>query len=314
MRIEFIRREDLPALAAFCQRNIEHDEFTRPLIEDKTFGDPHFDAELNLVGRSGDRIVAFMPGLCKERQGRPTGWIKWFAVDRDRRREGLGSLMLEEMERRLMERGAGEIRVSDCAPNYLQPGVDPRNTAAAAFLLRRGYVKGGDFFHMEADLKGRDWSTAEGEQRPKQERILQREGFSFRRLEPDDREPFLDFLGGDRREDAYRVDACYRQDPISCHIALRKGSIVAYAQYDVDRPGWFGAMRTAEQYRRAKGLGTILFKRCMADMERLGYEKALIGWVAPLYFYARVADARVCRTMWLFTKKLSASGSAPSAS
>ena len=84
----------------------------------------------------------------------------------------------------------------------------------------------------------------------------------------------------------------------------REGAITAYAQYDVDRPGWFGAMRTAEIYRRAKGLGTILFRRCMADMRRLGYEKALIGWVAPLYFYAKVANARVCRTMWLMTKKL----------
>ena len=298
MKIETIRRTDVEHLCRFCDRNIEHDAFTQQLLEDKTFGDPHFDAELNLVGRDGKRIVAFMPGLCKDRQGRITGWIKWFAVDRGRRREGLGTKILEEMERRLRERGAGEIRVSDCAPNYLQPGVDPRNTEAAAFLLQRGYARSGDFFHMEADLGGRDWSTADGERR------LAQEGFDFRRLEPADREGFLDFLGGNRREDAYRVEACYRQDPVSCHIALREGSIVAYAQYDVDRPGWFGAMRTAEQFRRAKGLGTILFKRCMADMRRLGYEKALIGWVAPLYFYAKVADARVCRTMWLMTKEL----------
>jgi len=305
MNIDIIRREDLPALGQFCNRNIAYDTFTAPLIEDKTFGDPHFDPELALVGREGDEIIAFMPGLFKDRKGRPTGWIKWFAVNRNRRREGLGSRLLEEMERRLRERGAREIRVSDCAPNYLQPGVDPRNTESAAFLLRRGYVKAGDFFHMEADLSARDWETTKAEQRLKAER------FEFRRLEPDDREPFLVFLGGDRREDAYRVDACFRQDPVSCHIALRDNEIVAYAQYDVDRPGWFGAMRTAEEFRRAKGLGTILFRRCMADMRRLGYEKALIGWVAPLYFYARVADARACRTMWLFTKSLSVSGSAP---
>jgi GNAT superfamily N-acetyltransferase len=309
MEITTIRGEDLEALSDFCNRNIEYDHFTPPLIEDKTFGDPHFDAELNLVGRSGGRIVAFMPGLFKDRQGRPTGWIKWFAVDQDRRRQGIGSRLLEEMERRLRERGAEEIRLSDCAPNYLQPGVDPRNTAAAAFLLRRGYIKSGDFFHMEADLSGRDWSTAEGERR------LSEEGFAFRRLEPIDREPFLNFLaGGSRREDAYRVVKCYLQNPISCHIALQDDKVVAYAQYDVDRPGWFGAMRTIEKYRRTKGLGTILFRRCMADMQRLGYPKALIGWVAPLYFYAKVADARVCRTMWLFTKNLSASDSAPAVS
>jgi len=308
MNIDIIRREDLPVLSDFCNRNIEHDTFTPPLIEDKIFGDPHFDPELALVGKEKGRILVCVPGLFKNRNGRPTGWIKWFAVDGKRRREGIGTKLLEEMERRLRERGAEEIRISDCAPNYLQPGLDPRNTEAVAFLLRRGYVKAGDFFHMEADLSARDWGTADGEQR------LAGEGFEFRRLEPADREPFLDFLAGDRREDAWRVDACYRREPISCHIALRDGRIVAYAQYDVDRPGWFGAMHTAEIYRRTRGLGTILFRRCMADMRRLGYEKALIGWVAPLYFYAKAADARVCRTMWLFTKKLSTSDSIPGAS
>jgi GNAT superfamily N-acetyltransferase len=298
MDITTITREDLTALSDFCNQNIEHDQFTPQLIEDKTLGDPHFDPESVLVGREKNRIVAFMPGLWKEKGGRLTGWIKWFAVDKARRREGFGSLLLDELENRFRQRGVEEIRVSDCAPNYLQPGVDPRNTEAVAFLLKKGYVKTGDFFHMDVRLAGLDLDTQEAE------RTLGEEGFSFGRLESGDRPGFMDFLGGDPREDAYRVDKCYQQQPISCHVALRDDEIVAYAQYDVDRPGWFGAMRTAEKFRRAKGLGTILFKRCLADMRRLGYDKALIGWVAPLYFYAKVVDARVCRTMWLLTKRL----------
>ncbi len=298
MEINAVQRQALQTLSDFCNQNIEHDLFTPELIEDKIFGDPHFDAELALVGREKGHIIAFMLGLFKDRKGRPTGWIKWFAVQKQRRREGIGTQLLEEMERRLGERGAEEIRISDCAPNYLQPGIDPRNTTAVAFLLRRGYAKTGDFFHMETELAELDLET---EQR---EKALGEEGFSFRRLELQDREGFLAFLGGDPREDAYRVDKCYRQEPISCHIALGEGKIVAYAQYDVDRPGWFGGMRTAEEFRRTKGLGTILFKRCLADMRQLGYRSALIGWVAPLYFYAKLTDARVCRTMWLMMKSL----------
>lgn len=298
MEITTIAREDLAALSHFCNQNIEYDQFTPELIEDKTFGDPHFDPELALASKERDRIIAFMPGLCKEKNGRMTGWIKWFAVEKGRRREGIGSRMLEELERRFRKNGVQEIRVSDSAPNYLQPGIDPRNTEAVAFLLQKGYDKTGDFFHMEAELARQDLETQE------REKALEGEGFSFRRLEPGDRQGFMAFLGGDPREDAYRMDKCYRQEPVSCHIALRGNKIVAYAQYDVDRPGWFGAMRTAEKFRRTKGLGTILFKRCLADMRQLGYQKALIGWVAPLYFYSKVAEARVCRTMWLMTKKL----------
>lgn len=298
MDITTIVPGDLPALSRFCNQNIEYDRFTAELIEDKTFADPHFDPENVLVSKEGDRIVAFMPGLCKEKNGRRVGWIKWFAVERNRRLQGIGSLLLEELEDRFRKQGVQQIRVSDCAPNYLQPGIDPRNTAAVAFLLRRGYAKTGDFFHMETELAELDLET---EQR---EKSLEEEGFSFRRLELQDREGFLAFLGGDPREDAYRVDKCYRQEPISCHIAIGEGKIVAYAQYDVDRLGWFGGMRTAEEFRRTKGLGTILFQRCLADMRRLGYRSALIGWVAPLYFYAKLTDARVCRTMWLMTKSL----------
>ena len=298
MEITTISREDLAALSHFCNQNIEFDHFTPELIEDKTFGDPHFDPESVLAGREKGKIVAFMTGLFKERKGRPTGWIKWFAVEKDRRQEGIGSQLLHQLEDRFRARGVQEIRVSDCAPNYLQPGIDPRNTEAVAFLLKKGYSKTGDFFHMEVQLAGLDLETGE------RERVLGAEGFSFRRLDPQDRQGFMAFLGGDPKEDSYRVDTCYRQRPISCHIALHESKIVAYAQYDVDRPGWFGAMRTAEEFRRAKGLGTVLFKRCMADMDRLGYQKVLISWVAPLYFYAKVADARVCRTMWLLTKSL----------
>ncbi len=298
MEVTTITRGDLSVLSDFCNQNIEFDHFTPQLIEDKTYGDPHFDPESTLVCKENGRIVAFMPGLWKEKVGRRIGWIKWFAVEKARRRKGIGSQLLEELEAHFRKHGVRQIRVSDCAPNYLHPGIDPRNTEAVAFLLKKGYSKTGDFFHMEADLAAQDWKTDE------QEAILETEGFSFRRLKPEDREDFMSFLGGDPREDDYRVTKCYRQKPISCHIALHEGNVIAYAQYDVDRPGWFGGMRTAEEFRRARGLGTVLFKRCMADMRRLGYGKALIGWVAPLYFYAKVADARVCRTMWLLTKSL----------
>jgi mycothiol synthase len=300
MKITAILRDDLPALSDFCNRNIEFDQFNPELIEDKTFNDPHFDPELVLVAKKKDQIIAFMPGLWKEKDGRLVGWIKWFAVEKQRRRERIGSRLLEELEARLREREVQEIRISDCAPNYLQPGIDPRNTETVAFLLRKGYSKTGDFFHMEAELAQLDLKT-----RPR-ERILEQEGFTFRRLEPRDRQALMSFRGGDPREEAYRTDKCLRQLPISCHIALLGGQLVAYARYDVDRPGWFGGMRTAEKFRQSKGLGTILLKRCLADMRGLGYEKALIGWVAPLYFYAKVVDARVCRTMWLLTKSLEA--------
>ena len=143
MDITTIAREDLADLSHFCNQNIEYDQFTPQLIEDKSFGDPHFDTENVLVGKEEGKIVAFMPGLWKQKEDRRIGWIKWFAVERERRREGIGSRLLEELEARFRKHGVQEIRISDSAPNYLQPGIDPRTRRPWLFCSRRGMRRQG---------------------------------------------------------------------------------------------------------------------------------------------------------------------------
>jgi hypothetical protein len=55
---------------------------------------------------------------------------------------------------------------------------------------------------------------------------------------------------------------------------------------------------------RQHGIGTVLLKRCLADMKSAGLETARIGWVGPVGFYARVLGARVERVYWFYRKAL----------
>ena len=66
MDITTIAREDLADLSHFCNENIEYDQFTPELIEDKSFGDPHFDPENVLVGKEENKMgtVELIPDKC----------------------------------------------------------------------------------------------------------------------------------------------------------------------------------------------------------------------------------------------------------
>ncbi len=53
---------------------------------------------------------------------------------------------------------------------------------------------------------------------------------------------------------------------------------------------------------RGQGIGVALLKRCLADLQRLGYRRAEIIWAGPISFYAKVVDACVGRVFWEWKK------------
>ena len=64
-----------------------------------------------------------------------------FAVDREHRRSGLGSMMLAEIEETFFGQVVqSEWRILNCSPYYFTPGLDPRYTEAFCFLQSRGYT------------------------------------------------------------------------------------------------------------------------------------------------------------------------------
>ena len=85
--------------------------------------------ELFLVGLvQGDLVASVMAGYEGHR-----GWVNYLAVAPAHRRKGLGRRLMEEVERRLLERGCPKLNMQ----------VRSSNTEAMAFYRRLGYVSDG---------------------------------------------------------------------------------------------------------------------------------------------------------------------------
>jgi len=52
------------------------------------------------------------------------------------------------------------------------------------------------------------------------------------------------------------------------------------------------------------GIGAVLLKRCLNDIQAQGLERAIIPWVGPVDFYARHVGAVVHRRFHRMVKRL----------
>jgi mycothiol synthase len=303
METRNLTENDLPALLDLCQRALPHDEFTLPLLRRRIFGDPEFAPQLQIAAFEGERLAGAMLGLRRAHDEGYGGALNLFAVDPPFRRQGLATRLLRELEERLRAEGAGSLVVGGAAPNYLWPGLDLRYTPAYCLLERNGYsVTGNNAVNMLVELPTRDWDTSAEEAR------LAADGFEIRRLEERDREAFSAYLTANWSRWWHDEGMNgYENNPVSVHIALRDGQICAFAAYNVEAfDGGFGPTGTDESLR-GKGIGRVLFHRCMRDLQQQGLAACEVCWTGPISFYARVADAWIHRSFYRMAKDLQGS-------
>ncbi len=278
------------------KREMIHDYLTDKLIDEKIWLDPNFNGDLALVAAEGGIAIGFIFGVLRGK----IGHIKFTVVEGPHRRKGIGSTLLEELEDRFKDLGASSIRINGSAPNYLNPGLDPRYTEAYVFFSERGYRVTGTDINMSVDLN-QNFDTSE------RERELLSESTEILRATTEDKEPVLDFVA--RTFPGWRdeVYVTFGNDPISIHIAKHKGKPIAFSAYDANNigTGWFGPMGTDPNFR-GKGIGGILLKRCLIDIRNQGHTRAVIPWVGPIGFYAKEVGANISRLFWKMEKELTA--------
>jgi predicted N-acetyltransferase YhbS len=287
---------DLPALAELCRRSLR-DAVTPAVLERLLLAEPGLRPELQLGLWNGPRLVGAALGSLRDSARGRAGGPRLLLVEPDLRLHGFGSGLLAELERRLVAAGAAELRVGGLPPNYLWPGLDPRDTAALCMLERRGYTRAGEAVNMEVDLAARPaWWTPDDEARLPA-------GWRIRRGEERDREPLAAWVG-ERFGELWVWEARAALDlrPAGVFVAERDGQIGGFACHSVSGlPGTFGPTGTDEALRGA-GLGKDLLLRCLADLREQSYGRVEIGWVGPVAFYSRVADAAINRVFWFYTK------------
>ncbi len=299
MKMRQLRDSDIEALLALWNRNMRYDQLTPELLEEKVWDDNDFSEELALVVEHENTIIAFIMGLIRNGMPEKAGFIKLLVVDEKFQRRGIGSRLVKEVEQRLKAGGAPVVRVCESAPNYLNPGIDARYTRGMVFFEKQGYERIGETWNMEADLSRESFDTEAEEQR------LAGQGIEIRRAIMGDWEDLETLLQRHWPAWIEEVQRSLLNYPISLHLALVDGRVVAFSAHDCNnfRTGWFGPMGTDPDYR-GKGIGGVLLRRCLKDIKEQGHRFATIPWVGPIAFYLHYAGAEISRVFYRYQKTL----------
>jgi len=298
MSLRLLEDRDLEVVLSLWNRCTALDRLTPELLDEKVFEDAGYQPQLNLVITREQRVVGFASGTTRQEAQGVVGFVKLLAIDPSHRRQRLATELVDTLERELQQQGAYLMRVFDSAPNYLQPGIDPRYTEVLAFFERRGYSRFSETANMEVDLQRRDFDTTAAEAAAREA------GFEIRRAIMGDRDDLFAFLQRHWAAWIPEVERALMNYPISLHLALRHDEIVAFSAYEGNNlnTGWFGPMGT-DPSQRGHGLGGILLQRCLADLKTRGHRIAVIPWVGPHSFYLHYAGAKITRVFWRYRKQ-----------
>lgn len=91
---------------------------------------------------------------------------------------------------------------------------------------------------------------------------------------------------------ASECDVAFSNRPTSCFIAVKDGTVVGFACYDVTAKGLFGPLGVTESFR-GRGIGKALLLKCLLSMREEGYAYAIISWVDAAEFYRRTVGAQM---------------------
>ncbi|WP_326562303.1 GNAT family N-acetyltransferase [Micromonospora sp. NBC_01796] len=318
--------DDVPSVVALCGEALDLPDDAAEAgvivarLRDTTTlpGAPTRRRTVGFVAVVGSATVGVVLGSIAHRDS-SLGHVDLIAVHPTHRRRGIGRALLARIEGALSGLGAGEVLLAGNPPHYVWPGIDVRYTPAICAAMALGYQQENTAWNMTADLSYDESpalrSTESAEQR------LAEQGITVRRAEPDDAAMLVGFAqetfgvawGGEVADSIGRTGA-------GCHIAVRDrvdtaadsssgtaGSpeveVLGFAAYGSSRPSWFGPMGTAPA-AQGLGIGGVLLRRCLADQRAAGHQRAEIGWVGPVPFYASNSGARIERVFFLYRKQL----------
>lgn len=299
MEIKQFDNSLLTEVTELLKTSMPLDVINESLMQEKIIEDPDYNNCLTLNAYEADQLTGFIMGVIRKRPDENIGYVKLFAVHPGHRRKGIGMALYNQVETEMRASGIKKIRLFESWTNYYMPGIDPFYTEAVCFFERNKFKKVGDTSNLVAELKGKDFSTNV------EEKKLKDEGIEIRRAEESDFDEMMKWI--DQNFAAWRgeVTNTFKNKPISLHIALTNNEIIAFSAHEANNLGlgWFGPMGTTEA-ARGKGVGGILLKRCIADMQKMGYKKAIIPWVGPIPFYMHYIGSKVGRIFWRYEKVL----------
>lgn len=254
-------RDDLPRIAALLKRANDAPYDLVRVAEEKCFGE-------GVAGEPEVRIADDFAGISVTCGSS----LRILAVDRVRRGRGVGSALLREAR----ERGRAKIVAAE-AGNYFTPGIAISDEPTIDFFTKRGYREIASTQNLvAANLPvdtPEDVIRADGDSRQRVAEFIEREFGRIWRFE---------------------ASRAFENDPPTLFYVKVDHEIAGFAAHDANNRGlgFFGPTGVARVHR-GRGLGARLLQASLADLRRLGHERAVIPWTDALEFYRKACGATV---------------------
>ncbi|MGB4658764.1 MAG: GNAT family N-acetyltransferase [Mobilitalea sp.] len=239
--------------------------------------DDNFDSELCFVAVEEDLVAGFLLATKRkfpylERGLEPTkGWINVLFVNKEYRRQGIGTKLVQHAETKLKDMGVETVTLGAYSPNYFFPGIDKDSySEAIQFFDTMHYTAGKESYSMCKDLHGYQISEETKDKLQK----AQEAGFSFLNFEYKYSLELLEFLknefgGGWKRNALISMQNNTAEDCILL-VLDAKQDIVGFCMRMIDgNPMRFGPIGIKDEVRNF-GIGGILFDLMQLEMAKRG--------------------------------------------
>ena len=118
------------------------------------------------------------------------GWIVIMGVLPEYQNQGIGTMLCDEVEKRLKDMGTKEITLCAYSPNYFFPGIDKRYQQAISFFENRNYAYRAESVSMQRSL----WDYHMADQYKEKLASLEKDGIHIIRYNDEYMLPLLNYL------------------------------------------------------------------------------------------------------------------------
>lgn len=311
IRLESFQQERFQQVLICWNQSLIYDGIDEERFKQLILLDENFNPDLFLLALNQEKVVGFCYGVRRKipylERGleENRGWIVIMGVLPEYQNQGIGTMLCDEVEKRLKDMGTKEITLCAYSPNYFFPGIDKRYQQAISFFENRNYVYRAESVSMQRSL----WDYHMADQYKEKLASLEKDGIHIIRYNDEYMLPLLNYLlenfgAGWKRNALIAMQKKEAEDTILLVVDEQK-NILGFCMRKIDgNDARFGPFGVSE-HLRSKGIGGVLFEYMMQEMKQKGIYYLYFLWTdgAAQRFYER-HDVKVYRTYQLYRKEV----------
>lgn len=311
IRLESFQQERFQQVLTCWNQSLIYDGIDEERFKQFILLDENFNPDLFLLALNQEKVVGFCYGVRRKipylERGleENRGWIVIMGVLPEYQNQGIGTMLCDEVEKRLKDMGTKEITLCAYSPNYFFPGIDKRYQQAISFFENRNYVNRAESVSMQRSL----WDYHMADQYKEKLASLEKDGIHIIRYNDEYMLPLLNYLlenfgAGWKRNALIAMQKKEAEDTILLVVDEQK-NILGFCMRKIDgNDARFGPFGVSE-HLRSKGIGGVLFEYMMQEMKQKGIYYLYFLWTdgAAQRFYER-HDVKVYRTYQLYRKEV----------